>query len=175
MCQCKGGELSPEMCTAKAGEARDFQCSDPVASEGLHNFLLQIVERARALTTDPVTSLVETNSNYRFIADYYLDEWRQGLLASTLIYQHEAITGMQTTSLSSYGVFGVVLFTILVQYLFLTFRYDKLQSRLGKVKEIVKRLEQLNSNLQAKEKMQNPAKIARTKKDVGPTPILNRS
>ncbi len=102
------------MCTAKAGEARDFQCSDPVASEleGLHNFLLQMVERARALTTDPVTSLVETNSNYRFIADYYLDEWRQGLLASTLVYhQHEAITGMRQTSLVAYGVFGVVIFT----------------------------------------------------------------
>jgi hypothetical protein len=170
------------MCTAEAGEARDFQCSDPVASEGLHNFLVRMVERARALTTDPVASLVETNSNYRFIADYYLDEWRQGLLASTLIYQHEAITGMQTTSFISFGVFGVVLFTILVQYLFLTFRYGKLKSRLGKVKEIVKRLEKLNANLQGSENKQNRAKMTgthrnlhKTKKELGPAPIPNRS
>jgi hypothetical protein len=182
MCQCKRGELSPEMCTAKAGEALDFQCSDPVASEGLHNFLLQMVERARALTTDPVTSLVETNSNYRFIADYYLDEWRQGLLASTLIYQHEAITGMRQTSLVAYGVFGVVIFTTFVQYLFLTFRYGKLKSRLGKVKEIVKRLEKLNANLQGSENKQNRAKMTgthrnlhKTKKELGPAPIPNRS
>jgi hypothetical protein len=144
MCRCNGGELSPEFCTAQAGQARDFECGDPAASEGLHNFLIQTVEHARALSADPVESLMESNPNYRFVADYYVDEWRLGLLASTLIYQHEAIEGMRNNSLISDVVFGIVIATILIQYAFLAFRYAKLQTRLGAVKQIVKRLQKLN-------------------------------
>jgi hypothetical protein len=146
LCRCKGGELSPEGCTAQAGQARDFDCGDPVTSSGLHNYIIQMTERTRALGLDSDDSLNEQNQNYRFIADNYIDEWRQGLLASTLLYQHEAVDGMRANTIISEGCFGFVLFTILIQYVFLSTRYANLHRRLGAVLAIVSRFRKLDAN-----------------------------
>ena len=122
-CQCAGGEVSEEGCIAQAGEARDFACPDSVTSGGLHNMLSQVVERARMLNDESDNALTEDNANYRFVMDYYTTEWRQGLLAATLLYQHEAVMGMRANTVITQGGFGFVLIIVVLQYVFLSYRF----------------------------------------------------
>ena len=135
-----------DLCTCQDRTPRDRECSDQVASQGLHNYLVAMADTAVQFASTPMSELNKQNANYRFLTDYDKTEWALGLVKTILLHQHEAITGMRDNTMITISVFVFIAILAALQYLLLGIRIETLMMRVDHIARIVERLETSSTN-----------------------------
>ena len=119
---------------------------DAQMMQGLHNLVTFITDHAIALAQEPAGNIGESNKHYQAIYKYSrrsLDsgkEWSMGLTKSMLTYLDEALTNQQQSSSTILGAYIVVLVVLMLQYLLLGHRVERLIARHTGMLNVIRRL-----------------------------------
>jgi hypothetical protein len=119
---------------------------DPQMRQGLHNLVTFITDHAIALAKEPADTIGESNKHYQVIYKYSRrsleagKEWSMGLTKSMLTYLDEALTNQQQSSSTILGAYIVVLVVLILQYLLLGHRVERLIARHTGMLNVIRRL-----------------------------------
>jgi hypothetical protein len=119
---------------------------DAQMMQGLHNLVTFITDHAIALAEEPAGNIGESNKHYQAIYKYSrrsLDsgkEWSMGLTKSMLTYLDEALANQQESSSLVLAAYIVVLVVLMLQYLLLGHRVERLIARHMGVLNLIRRL-----------------------------------
>jgi hypothetical protein len=105
-----------------------------------------ITDHAIALAKEPAATIGESNKHYQVIYKYSRrslesgKEWSMGLTKSMLTYLDEALTNQHRSSSTILGAYIVVLVVLMLQYLLLGHRVERLIARHTGMLNVIRRL-----------------------------------
>merc|ERR1719201_272734 len=127
-----------------------FRQKDPVLGMGLHSALMYMTTVASQLADINWGDLNRRNRMYLMFTRYDGAEWALGLVRSILLYQREALDGIDGTSAVVVILYLVVMVVVLLQYVFLGRKMTSLMTAHKGLSGIVMRFVNEASQIDAK-------------------------